>query len=77
VFIAFVVAIAIAAWRFRNDITVLGLGAMMLVLLITNTATESLELMITWLLIGLLLAAAHRAAQVTPPATARTAAGTG
>jgi O-antigen ligase len=77
VFVAFVVAIAIAAWRFRNDITVLGLGAMMLVLLITNTATESLELMITWLLIGLLLAATQRAANVTPPATARTAAGTG
>ncbi len=53
----FGIAIVLAVWRYRKDTIVLGLGAMMLVLAMTNTATETLELMVTWLLIGLLLAA--------------------
>ena len=60
----FAVAIVVAVWRSRDNATVLGLGVMMLVLVITNSATETLELMITWLLIGLLLAAIDGAADV-------------
>ena len=53
-FAAFGISILIAAWRVRSDIHVMGLGATMLVLVLTNTSTETLELMITWLLVGLL-----------------------
>jgi hypothetical protein len=73
VFAVFVVAVAAAAWRARHDLTVIGLGAMLLVLAITNTATETLELMITWLLIGLLLAAVQVADAVSASRTADTA----
>jgi O-antigen ligase len=74
---AFAIAIVIGAWRVRHDLTVVALGMMMLVLAITNIATESLELMITWLLMGLLLAAIQTAAPVSQPETARTAPGSG
>ena len=77
VFAAFGAAIALAAWRCRSDLTVLGLGAMMLVVAITNQATETLELMVTWLLIGLLLAAARAASAISETGTARTVLGTG
>ena len=40
----------------------------MLVLVLTNTSTETLELMITWLLVGLLLAAVD-GARSSQPAT--------
>lgn len=76
VFAAFLIAIAVEAWRGRRDQAVLGLGAMMLVVAITNQSTETLELMITWLLIGLLLAAIQ-AATPTRPASVRTAPDTG
>lgn len=72
-FATFVIAIVLATWRHRSDTVVLGLGAMMLVLAMTNTATETLELMITWLLIGLLLAGVQVARAVSPSAIARTA----
>jgi hypothetical protein len=76
VFAAFVGAITVATWRARHDITVLGLAMMMLVLGITSTATEPLELMIPWLLTGLLLAAVHTAVSGAS-AIPRTAASTG
>lgn len=73
VFAAFVVAIVLAVWRCRENATVVGLAAMVTVIAITNQATETLELMITWLLIGLLLAAIDAAAPISSPAIARTA----
>ena len=75
-FVAFGIAVLVAAWRHRESANVVGLGAMLLVLAISNTATETLELMITWLLFGLLLAAIQNAAQVTEPASVHTAPGT-
>ena len=73
---AFGAALMVAAWRHRESANVVGVGAMLLVLAISNTATETLELMITWLLLGLLLAAIQNAGQVSEPASAHTAPGT-
>jgi O-antigen ligase len=73
VFAALVVAIVVGVWRCRENATVLGLAAMVAVIAISNQATETLELMITWLLIGLLLAAIDSAAHISSPAIARTA----
>src|SRR5207244_11248817 len=75
-FVAFGIAVLVAAWRHRESANVVGVGAMLLVLAISNTATETLELMITWLLLGLLLAAIQNAGQVSEPASAHTAPGT-
>jgi hypothetical protein len=61
VFAAFALALARAAWRERRDPTVAGLGAATLVIALTNTATETSELMITWLMLGLLLLAVDSA----------------
>jgi O-antigen ligase len=77
VFIAFAVAIVAAVMRFRENAIVQGVAAMVAVIAITNQATETLELMITWLLIGLLLAAMDAAAQLSSPATAWPARDTG
>lgn len=80
-FAAFIAVILVAAWRNRHDDLVLGLGAMLTVVAITNQATETLELMITWLLVGMLVAAVELAEPlrvvVKSPAFARTAPGTG
>jgi hypothetical protein len=57
VFAAFGIAVAVPAWRHRRDATVVGLGMSTLVIAITNMATETTELMITWLLLGLVLMA--------------------
>jgi hypothetical protein len=57
VFAAFGIAVAVPAWRHRRDATVAGLGMSTLVIAITNMATETTELMITWLLLGLVLMA--------------------
>jgi len=73
----FLFAIVAAAWRCRHDSTVIGLAAVTIVIALTNQATETLELMITWLLLGLLMAAVEAARPVSPPATARTARDTG
>jgi O-antigen ligase len=70
------IAVIVATWRRRNDAIVGGLTAMTLVLALTNQATETLELMITWLLVGLLLAA-NQAEPVSEPVSARTARDTG
>ena len=55
VFTAFGIALAQTAWRRRRDPIVAGLGVSTLVIVLTNTATETTELMITWLMLGLLL----------------------
>jgi hypothetical protein len=60
-FVGVILVIASAAWKYRSDNTVLGLSAMVLVLGLANQATETLELMITWLLVGLLLTALQQA----------------
>lgn len=73
VFGVFVVIILVAVWRRRHDATVIGLGVMTLLIALTNQATETLELMITWVLIGLLLAAVQVAETVSPSSTAGTA----
>lgn len=64
VFVAFAVAIGYRAWRNRGDPIVAGLGAAALVIAITNTATETTELMITWVTLGILVVAID-AAHVT------------
>jgi O-antigen ligase len=73
VFTAFIVAIVAAVWRCRQNATVVCLAAMVTVIAITNQATETLELMITWLLVGLLLAAIDAAAHISSQVIARTA----
>jgi O-antigen ligase len=65
VFLAFVLALAYAAWRHRSDPIVAGLGLATLVILITNSATETTELMISWLMLGLLLMAIDVARSTT------------
>lgn len=57
IFVASAVAIGYRAWRNRGDPIVAGLGATALMMAITNTATETTELMITWLIIGILVLA--------------------
>jgi hypothetical protein len=54
---AFAASIAVGVRRNGDNQVVLGLGATVAVVAITNQATESLELMVTWLLLGLLAAA--------------------
>ncbi len=66
--------IVLAFWRRRDDPLTLGLGAMVLVIAITNQATETLELLITWLLVGFLLSAVD-AAPTGAKASARTTPG--
>lgn len=62
VFAAFVAALVFAVWRRRRDPFVAGLGMAALLIAITNTATETTELMITWLMLGLVLMAVDAAA---------------
>jgi O-antigen ligase len=66
-FAAFGIALARAAWHRRRDPTVAGLGVSTLVIVLTNTATETTELMITWLLLGLVLAAVDATADAPRP----------
>jgi hypothetical protein len=61
VFAAFGAALAVAVWRRRRDPTVAGLGMATLVIAITNTATETTELMIFWLMLGLVMMAVDAA----------------
>lgn len=67
-FAAFAVAVTHAAWRRRRDPTVAGLGMATLVIMITNTATETTELMITWLTLGFVLLAVDSAKTAGPSA---------
>ena len=71
IFAAFAALVIVTVWRHRLDSTVIGLAAMTLVIALTNQATETLELMITWLLVGLLLAAIGTAAPINASAAAR------
>ena len=73
IFAGFASVVIVTVWRHRLDRTVIGLAAMALVIALTNQATETLELMITWLLVGLLLAAIGTATPVNASATRRTA----
>ncbi len=67
VFIAFGLAIAYAAWKVRHKPLVAGLGMATLVIVLTNVATETTELMITWLMAGLLLMAVDAAGRERVP----------
>jgi len=60
-FAAFAVALARVTWQTRRDPVVSGLGMATLVIVVTNTATETTELMITWLMLGLVLIAVDAA----------------
>jgi hypothetical protein len=75
-FAAFGVLLLLSAWRHRESANVVGVGGMLLVLAISNTATETLELMITWLLLGLLAAAIQMAEEISVPVSADRAPGT-
>ncbi len=57
IFGGFVIAVIVRAWSTRSNQIVLGLGQAAIVIALTNLATETTELMVGWLLIGLLLAA--------------------
>jgi hypothetical protein len=58
-FAAFAVTIFVRVWRRRQDALVAGLGQVALLLVLANLATQTSELMIGWLLIGILIAAAE------------------
>ena len=62
-FLGFVVAVGYAAWRRRGDPYVAGLGMAAIVIFIANAATETTELMFTWLIVGLVLMAVDVADQ--------------
>jgi len=66
VFTGFVAVVILRAWSVRGRPIVLGLGQMAIVIAVTNLATETTELMIGWLLVGVLMAACDLA----PPAPA-------
>ena len=58
-FAAFVVALFLKIWSRREIELVVALGQVGLVIAIANLATQTTQLMVDWLLIGLLLAAAE------------------
>jgi hypothetical protein len=64
VFGAFVVAVIVRVWSVRSNALVVGLGQAAIVIGLTNLSTETTELMIGWLLIGLLLAACDVASTI-------------
>ena len=68
-FTAFVVAVLARAWRSRGNEVAMALGQVGLVLAITNLSTETMELMVGWFLIGLLMAASDAAERQRTPAT--------
>lgn len=57
IFTAFIAAVVYGAWMKRHDGVVVGLGQMMIVVGLANLATQTTELMIGWLMLGLLVAA--------------------
>lgn len=75
--LGFVAYLTIAAWLRRHDETLVGITAIVFVVFITNQATETLELMITWLLFGLFSAAIQVAEPVRLTGRVRTARDTG
>lgn len=54
---SFVVAVFIRAWSRRHDPVVVGLSQMAIVIALANLATQTTELMVGWLLVGILMAA--------------------
>jgi hypothetical protein len=70
-FTAFTVAVIVRTWMRRHDEVVLGLSQMALVIAIANLATQTTELMVDWLLIGLLMAAVDIAPAVPSAAAER------
>jgi hypothetical protein len=61
VFCAFAIAVVVRAWSRRHVPMVLAYGQIALVIGLANLATQTTELMVGWLLIGLLMAAADHA----------------
>lgn len=57
VFVLFLALIAATAWRARRDPVAATLGLILLLIFMTNLSTETLELMFTWLFIGVAVAA--------------------
>lgn len=57
IFTAFIAAVVYGTWMKRSDGVVVGLSQMMIVVGLANLATQTTELMIGWLLLGLLVAA--------------------
>jgi hypothetical protein len=64
-FVCFAIAVIVRAWSVRTNAIVLGLGQAAIVIALANLATETTELMIGWLLIGVLLAACDAASTAT------------
>lgn len=58
-FVAFAAGVGVQVWSRRKNEIVSALGQVALVVVLANLATETTELMIGWLLIGLLVAAAN------------------
>ena len=56
VFTAFILAIALRAWAWRQDASTVALGQVVLVMFLGNLATQTTELMLTWLIVGILVA---------------------
>jgi hypothetical protein len=67
IFGGFAIAVVLMVWSERRNPMVLGLGQAAIVIGLTNLSTETTELMIGWLLIGLLLAARDIASTAPPP----------
>ncbi|MHB8612757.1 MAG: hypothetical protein ACYDAL_10060 [Candidatus Dormibacteraceae bacterium] len=61
---AFAATVFIRAWSRRGSLRVAALGQVALVIGLTNLATETTELMIGWLLVGLLMAACEAGSNV-------------
>jgi O-Antigen ligase len=59
VFVLFLTLIAATAWRARRDLLATTLGLILLLIFMTNLSTETLELMFTWLFIGVAVAASE------------------
>ncbi|MGH7775881.1 MAG: hypothetical protein ACREPI_01725 [Candidatus Dormibacterales bacterium] len=68
-FAAFVIIIVVKAWRRRRSALVVALSAAALSLAITDTSTETMELMITWLVLGLSVAAIELVPAGVPAST--------
>jgi hypothetical protein len=68
---AFTIAVIVRAWTRRHHEVVLGLGQMALVIALANLATQTTQLMVDWLLIGLLMAAVDIAPAVPSAAAER------
>jgi len=71
VFACFILAIGARAWRLRGAPTVVAFGQMALIVGLTNLATQTTELMIGWLLVGILLAACDVASATSSGPVAR------